>query len=74
MFLRVTYWLLDHETKRIEKHIRYNRRNKVMFDIEVGYIGLDIEQKSRKGMNLGSVDIETLFKNYESRSSQEDSK
>ena len=45
-----------------------------MFEITVRYIGLDFEQKSRKGIHLGSVAIETLLKNYESRSDQEVSK
>ena len=62
VFLQVTSWLCGHESKGVEKHIENKSKNTVVCELVVGYIGLDLEERSRKGTHLGLVSIEIVFK------------
>lgn len=46
----------------VEKHIEKKSKNTVVCEIAVGYIGLDLEERSRKGIHLGPVSIGIVFK------------
>lgn len=62
MFLQMTSWLLDHETKGEGKHVEKESKDTAVRETAVEYIGLDLEQRSRKGMHLESIGIDLIFK------------